>query len=479
MKKAILLRFTAILLLVLAAGGIFTCYCTGRNLLDTNRASLFNTIHVVDYFLDYGGDLSTQLTRLHEAALDGNSRVTVIGADGTVCADNEVDRVETLENHLEREEVREALETGTGYAARYSASMGRSMLYAAARSARGDYIIRLAVPYTGILDYMRRSFPALLAGLLGIFAISLVMAFRFADTVITPLRGICTEMEKVKRNESPLSFPKYRYRELNVIAETTLRMAEEIGEHMESLEREKGIRQEFFSNASHELKTPITSIRGYAELLNQGLVSDEAVQKDFLARILRETEHMTGLIDDILMISRLETKETEETFTTVCMQSLLVEVMESAEPIAADYGVTLHADCSPVWVRAGARQLRELLMNLISNGIKYNHSGGNVWVEIASCSGGLAIRVRDDGCGIGRTEQERIFERFYRVDKGRSRKMGGTGLGLAIVRHIVEFYGGDITLESVPGEGSCFTVRLPLVHDTGDRPADISAPGAG
>ena len=97
MKRAILLRFTAILLLVLAAGGIFTCCCTGRNLLDTNRASLFNTIHVVDYFLDYGGDLQAQLDRLHEAALDGNSRVTIIGTDGTVRADNEVDRVEALE----------------------------------------------------------------------------------------------------------------------------------------------------------------------------------------------------------------------------------------------------------------------------------------------------------------------------------------------------------------------------------------------
>lgn len=466
MKRAILLRFTAILLLVLAAGGIFTCCCTGRNLLDTNRASLFNTIHVVDYFLDYGGDLQAQLDRLHEAALDGNSRVTIIGTDGTVRADNEVDRVEALENHLERKEVREALETGTGYAARYSASMGRSMLYAAARSAKGDYIIRLAVPYTGVTDYIRRIFPALLAGLLVIFVISLVMASRFADTVITPLRGICTEMEKMKRNETPLSFPQYRYQELNVIAETTLKMAEEIREHVEKLEREKKIRQEFFSNASHELKTPITSVRGYAELLNQGLVSDEAVQKDFLARILRETEHMTGLINDILMISRLETKEAEETFVTICMQSLLAEIMESAEPIAADYGVTLHAACDPLWVKAGARQLRELLMNLISNGIKYNHAGGNVWVDIGSCESGLSIRVRDDGCGIGQAEQERIFERFYRVDKGRSRKMGGTGLGLSIVKHIVEFYGGNITLESAPGKGSCFAIRLPLVHDS-------------
>ena len=239
-------------------------------------------------------------------------------------------------------------------------------------------------------------------------------------------------------------------------------MAAEIREHMDRLEKEKRIRQEFFSNASHELKTPITSIKGYAELLDQGFVKDEATKKDFIARILKETDNMTNLINDILMISRLEAKEAEVTYSMVRIAPLLTEIFESAEPIAAEYQVTLHKECEPLTIEASAKQLRELIMNLVSNGIKYNHPGGNVWVEISSEGPDMCIRVRDDGCGISKEEQERVFERFYRVDKGRSKKMGGTGLGLSIVKHIVEFYGGHIELTSTPGKGSCFTVTIPF-----------------
>lgn len=170
---------------------------------------------------------------------------------------------------------------------------------------------------------------------------------------------------------------------------------------------------------------------------------------------------MTNLINDILMISRLEAKEAEVTYSTVRMVPLLTEIFESVEPIAAEYQVTLHKECEPVSIEASAKQLRELIMNLVSNGIKYNHPGGNVWVEISARGTDMCVRVRDDGCGIRKEDQDRIFERFYRVDKGRSKKMGGTGLGLSIVKHIAEYYNGHIELESEPGKGSCFAVTIP------------------
>ena len=247
-----------------------------------------------------------------------------------------------------------------------------------------------------------------------------------------------------------------------MISETTMKMAAEIRAHMDRLEKEKKIRQEFFSNASHELKTPITSVRGYAELLDQGFIRDEATKKDFYARILKETDNMTNLINDILMISRLEAKEAEVTLSTVRIGPLLTEIFESMEPIAADAQVMLHKECSPVAIEASTQQMRELIMNLVSNGVKYNHPGGNVWVEVWPENGMLYIQVKDDGCGISREDQDRIFERFYRVDKGRSKKIGGTGLGLSIVKHIVEYYNGSIKLESEPGKGSCFTVGIPF-----------------
>lgn len=463
MKKAILLRFTAILLLALGISSVFSTYFTGRDMLETNRSSMLDTIHVVDYFLDYGGDLANQLMRLHDAALDGNSRVTIIGTDGTVYADNEVAQVEELENHMEREEVKEALRSGVGSSVRYSVSMGESMMYVAARSEKGDYIIRLSVPYANMTDYLCHILPVLLLGAAVAFGISVMMAVRFTDTITTPLKEIAAEMERLKICDfRPADSRAYKYEELNVIARTTVEMAEKIRSHVESLEREKKIRQEFFSNASHELKTPITSIRGYAELLDQGFVQDGEIKRDFLIRIQKETQNMANLIDDILLISRLEAKETQEVLVDLALQPFLNQIEELMEPIATEHQVGLHMECEPLQIEVSVRQLRELLVNLVGNGIKYNRPGGNVWVKIGRCEGGVSIRVQDDGCGIGLEDQERIFERFYRVDKGRSKKMGGTGLGLSIVKHIVKFYEGDISLQSVLGEGSTFVVTLPL-----------------
>lgn len=462
MKRAIIVRFVAVLLLALAVSSGFSYYFIGKTMLSNNMMSMLNAIHVVDYALDYDGDLQEQIILLNESVMDSGSRITIIGIEGIVYADSGVQEITGLENHMEREEVREALTDGEGYATRYSASLGKNMLYVAAKSQNRQYIVRMAVPYTNILDYMILIFPVLLVGICLALAVSVVIAVRFADNITTPLQEISGEMEKVRLEKPDFSITEYKYKELNVISATTAKMAEEIHAHLNQLEREKKIRQEFFSNASHELKTPITSIRGYAELLDQGFIKDEMVRKDFYSRILKETSNMTNLINDILMISRLETKEAEVTISAVRVSPLLDEIFESAEPIAAEYQVSLHGEAAPVIVEASAKQLRELIMNLVNNGIKYNHPGGNVWVSIQQLEENLVISVKDDGCGISREHQERIFERFYRVDKGRSKKMGGTGLGLSIVKHIVEYYGGNIHLESEIGEGSCFTVTIPM-----------------
>ena len=154
MKRAILLRFVAILMLALAVSSVFSYYFIGKNMLKNNRESMINTIHVVDYSLDYEGDLQEQLSSLHKATMDEESRITIISEDGTVVADNEIEQVGKLENHLEREEVKEALATGSGFAARNSESLGRSLLYVAVHSVKGPYVIRMSVPYTNMLDYM-------------------------------------------------------------------------------------------------------------------------------------------------------------------------------------------------------------------------------------------------------------------------------------------------------------------------------------
>lgn len=328
--------------------------------------------------------------------------------------------------------------------------------------------MRAAIAYTGLRDYMPTIIPVLLLGVAVAYMIAVIVSIHFANTITRPLSEISQELQKIHTNTWDFHFQKYRYEEMNIISEATTRLAEEVQAHISRLEFEKKVRQEFFSNASHELKTPITAIRGYAELLDNGFVEDEETKKKFIRRILKSTENMTQLIEDILMISRLETKDAEVSFSMVRFNPLVEDVFDAVEPIAAEYGVTLHRECEPVAIEASVKQMRELLMNLIVNGIKYNHPGGNVWVKIASSGHNAVIRVKDDGMGISEADQQRVFERFYRVDKGRSKKMGGTGLGLSIVKHIVEFNEGYMRLKSQVGKGSEFIISLPLERERQD-----------
>ena len=170
---------------------------------------------------------------------------------------------------------------------------------------------------------------------------------------------------------------------------------------------------------------------------------------------------MTNLINDILMISRLETKEAEVVISDVRICPLVMEVCNSLEPLAKQCNVTVEVNCKPLVMKANDQQLRELFSNLINNAIKYNKVGGKVFVTVSTEANQVIIIVKDTGVGIPEESKQRVFERFYRVDKGRSKKMGGTGLGLSIVKHVVNYYNGSIELESKLNEGSKFTVRLP------------------
>lgn len=422
MKNSILLRFAAILLLALTLSSVISSFLLGKNMLHEKIDSMLETVSAIDYSLQYDSPLQEQLKALHGAALHPDTRLTIIDKDGSVLADSDLDSVDALENHLERKEVKDALREGSGYATRYSQSMEKHLLYVAALTQNGSAVIRMSVPYNNIFDYMVILLPVLFAGMAVAFVISVTVAARVSNHIAS----------------------------------------DEMKLRMEQLEKEKKIRQEFFSNASHELKTPITSVRGYAELLCQDFVQDETTRKDFLNRILKEVEHMTGLIDDILMISRLESKDAEVTLSRVQLDKVLEEVMESLSPQADECQVSVSGECGDICLQASVQQMRELFQNLISNGIKYNHPGGYVRTKVWQDEKAVFLEVSDNGVGIAPEDQDRLFERFFRVDKGRSRKMGGTGLGLSIVKHIAGYYGGQVTLESEPGKGSRFLVEIPL-----------------
>ncbi len=225
-------------------------------------------------------------------------------------------------------------------------------------------------------------------------------------------------------------------------------------------ENEK-IRSEFVANASHELKTPITSIKGFAELLASGLVEDGHIAADYLGRITDEASRMTSLINDIIKISELEAGGVAEPAKQIDLAAIARETAEHIAPIAAQKGVSVTVLGENCMLRARHEDVRQIIDNLMDNAVKYNKQGGTVTVTCQNLSDKVSVSVVDTGIGIPREHHARVFERFYCVDKGRSRTVGGTGLGLSIVKHTVASLGGEIVFESKEGIGTTITVHFP------------------
>ncbi len=462
MKKAIFKNFIIILLLALIlSGSIFSLVIS--NVLSRNtRQNMLNILHILDETLDYDKDLKGQIDQLTLLYENSKARITIMDIKGIILVDSNISDYVNMENHIDREEIQQALREGKGSARRKSGTLNISMLYVSYISRQGDYILRIAMPFSGLWDYVLILFPAILMSLGVSLIISLILANRFSRTITKPLYEISEQLLKLQENNPEFSFKPYEYFELNLIADTTKRMADAVKESIKKIEFEKLIRQEFFTNASHELKTPITSIRGYIELLENGMATDENMKLEFMGRIKKEAQNMTELINDILMISRLETKEVEVIRTDVRICSLINELIASLKPLAAENNITIEMSCKPIVISANHGQMRELFNNLLTNAIKYNKPNGQVKVYVTTEGNDAIFIVEDSGVGIPEESRQRVFERFYRVDRGRSKKLGGTGLGLSIVKHIVNYYNGTIELDSKEGRGSKFTVRIPM-----------------
>ena len=237
-----------------------------------------------------------------------------------------------------------------------------------------------------------------------------------------------------------------------------------IVEDITEIRRLEQVRTDFAANVSHELKTPLTSIRGFVETLQAGAIDNPPMAHKFLKIIMSETERLTRLINDILSISKLESGDDEVTTERLNLNKMTRDVVDILEIHAEEKQVTVNCNMSnePVCIIGNNDRVKQLLINLIENAIKYNKPGGSVTVQVFSNGQEANVTISDTGIGIPEESLPRVFERFYRVDKGRSRQMGGTGLGLAIVKHIVRSMGGEIEVHSKYGEGTEFLVTLPL-----------------
>ncbi len=231
------------------------------------------------------------------------------------------------------------------------------------------------------------------------------------------------------------------------------------------LQRLETIRKDFVANVSHEFKTPLTSIRGYAETLLSGMLDDPEITQKFLHRIERQTEHMENLVSDLLQLSRIERNEITE-IEKIEPLPLLRDIAEEFVPVAQAKNVSLEWNIPSVekeiYIYGNQNLLYTLISNLVTNGIQYNKSGGKIWLKVTQQNDVLRIEVKDNGIGISQSEIDRIFERFYRTEASRSLYAEGSGLGLSIVRHVVELLNGKLGVESEPEKGSQFWVEIPL-----------------
>jgi two-component system, OmpR family, phosphate regulon sensor histidine kinase PhoR len=233
-------------------------------------------------------------------------------------------------------------------------------------------------------------------------------------------------------------------------------MEKQLHEMEEENLRVENIRRGFVANVTHELNTPLTSISGFIETLQEGAAEDPDTRTKFLDIIAIETARLQRLIEDLLVLSEIENKR-ESTLETINVKYSIDKTVDLVLPIAEKRGITLLVDVEiGLTIEGNEDRFIQMMMNLIENAIKYSNESGRVWVEGRREGGHIVISVKDEGIGIDRQHQERLFERFYRVDKSRSRKVGGTGLGLSIVKHIAALFDAELKLESEPGKGSTF-----------------------
>ena len=433
-----------------------TLYLQG-NLVDSTHEELREETDVVAAALNQASDDYVLLDQIEL----GDTRVTLVADDGTVLYDSDESPAD-MANHADRPEIAEALADGDGISERSSSTMGETMLYNAVRLDDGS-VIRLSKRQEGYISI----FFTLLIPLLCLGAVAALLAWaaasREAKAIIAPLELV--DLDHPKRNM------ENAYQEMVPMLERIENQRQELKRQMRVLADNDRMRREFTANITHELKTPLTAISGYAELIGSGMVASEDDQRDFAMRIYKEAGRLTSLVNDILTLSNLDEAEHSAdaaaasvlgTREPVDLPRMLDSVYQRLEGVAAKQGVLLTVSSCPAVVEGVPRLLDELVYNLASNAIRYNKADGSVLLACGLNSDERPyIRVSDTGIGIAEEEREKIFERFYRVDKSRSKARGGTGLGLAIVKHAAVFHNAEINVESKLGEGTCITVTFP------------------
>lgn len=369
------------------------------------------------------------------ASVQKETRLTLISQDGQVLYDSEHTDEATMENHKNRPEVRQAVNLGEGKDVRRSDTLEQEMFYYALRLDDGT-ILRVARS----MDSVLRTALEVLPGMTVIAGIMLAFALALSRWQV---RRLIRPINELKLDD-PLE---------NEIYEEITPLLRRIDEQNKEKDAIANMRKEFSANVSHELKTPLTSISGYAEIMKNGMVRPEDMKK-FSERIYNEASRLITLVEDIIKLSKLDEGEIEVEKEDVDLYEMTREIVSRLAPQAQARKVRVEVTGESV-IYHGIRQvLDEMIYNICENAIKYNKEGGSLSVWVGSTLKGKKVIVTDTGIGIPKDQQERIFERFYRVDKSHSKETGGTGLGLSIVKHGAMIHDAQIHVESEVGKGT-------------------------
>ena len=489
------------------------------------------------------------------------SRVTHIAADGTVLYDSMAGQ--NLENHADREEVRQALRNGSGSAVRYSSTLKANLIYLARRLPDGS-VLRLAAPERVSREMASNMLPWQIFGTIGLILLSLPLAAFLTSLLMRPIMRINLDNpddslvynelmplvrridEQAKLNRKQMEALNDRRQELAALLggmhegfvaidqnhriilinqsacdmlgidrdwavgktmpevnrrQEMLALLDELEKNgsaqgamdrggrsyalsASKVESRRGavllisdqtdkvegdaMRKRFTANVSHELRTPLTTLCGYAEMIEKGMVKPADIPS-FNGIILKESKRMLSLIEDILRLSKLDEGFPRGSRDKLALNVAAESACESLRQQAQDKDVALHFEGDEAFVAGDRTLLEELCVNLIDNAIKYNQPGGRVDVSVRNAGQQAVLTVRDTGIGIEPEHQTRIFERFYRTDKSRSKATGGTGLGLSIVKHAAEYHGAKIALESAPGQGTSISVTFPAYQKNDNK----------
>lgn len=369
--------------------------------------------------------------------IDKNVRITLVAKDGTVIADSQ-ESANKLGNHLNRQEIQQAIKNGEATVTRHSDTQGKKVYYFAKQLDNGN-VLRVSAEAKSIGKFFSDYIIYIFLCIIVVIVAAVFVSMGITKSIVKPITQLGQSLDNIDKFKSD--------EELKPLVNALLQQKKK----QKMLDKQK---KQFTANVSHELKTPLTSIAGYAELIETGMAKPEDI-KPFAGVIRKQALRLVSLSEDIIQLSQLEESDDEDmSFESVNLYEIAQRCVEALNINAINKCVTLNLTGEECYIRGKAQLVEELVYNLCDNAIRYNKENGNVTVTVTPLEKGASVSVKDTGIGIPKKYQERIFERFFRVDKSRSKATGGTGLGLAIVKHITQLHDAKLEISSEEGKGT-------------------------